>query len=73
MRDKYHAELDFGYGRKPIRFTAVDLDRLMSRFTAEVRAEDLRRTAARDYTWIEPNLRVEVCSSWAQFDQFEHV
>lgn len=70
--EKYHAELRFGYGREPIRFTAVDLERLLLRFTNEVVGEQARRKEARDYTWIEPNLIVEVCSSWSEFSRYEH-
>lgn len=70
--DKYHAELRFGYGRAPIRFTAVNLDRLLLRFSNEVVAEQARSREAREYAWIEPNLIVEVCSSWSEFDKYEH-
>jgi len=69
---KYHAELNFGYSHKPIRFTAVDLELLMKRFNKEVTAEQERRSEAREYTYVEPNLKVEVCTSWSQFDQYEH-
>lgn len=70
--DKYHAELRFGYGRAPVRFTAVDLERLLARFTAEVLAEQTRSRQACEYAWIEPNLILEVCSSWNEFDKYEH-
>lgn len=70
---KYHAVLDFGYNHEPIRFTAVDLEHLMKRFQTEVDKEVARRKELREYTWVEPNLTVEVCSSWAEFKQFDHV
>lgn len=70
-RTKYHAELDFGHGRH-VRFTAVDLELLLKRFTKEVTDEQERRREAREYTYVEPNLIVEVCDSWSEFDQYEH-
>lgn len=70
-RSKYHAELDFGHGRA-VRFTSVDLELLMARFAKEVAAEQERRREAREYTYVVPNLIVEVCDSWAEFDQYEH-
>jgi uncharacterized protein YbbC (DUF1343 family) len=69
---KYHAELKFSYKEK-VRFTAETLERLMARFNKEVKDYDDRRRAARDYTYVIPNLRVEVCSSWSEFKQFEVV
>lgn len=60
MRPKYHATLNFGYGSKPIKFTAVDLHALMKRFNKEVWREDVRKNEAREYTFVEPNLTVEV-------------
>ncbi len=59
-RPKYHAILDFGYGSKPLKFTAVDLEALMKRFNKEVTAESDRMKAAHEYTFVEPNLTVEV-------------
>ena len=69
--DKYHAEIKFGY-QDTLRFTAVDLERLMARFNLEVQKYDKRRREAHDYTWVVPNLTVEVCTSWSEFDQYEH-
>lgn len=60
MRPKYHATLELGWPYKPIKFTAVDLEALMKRFNKEVAAERARRNEARDYTFIVPNLTVEV-------------
>lgn len=57
---KYHAVLDFGYGIKPIKFTAQDLETLMKRFNKEVSNEAERRKELREYTFVEPNLAVEV-------------
>lgn len=57
---KYHAVLDFGYGRKPIKFTVIDLDALMMRFHKEVYAESKRRRELQEYTYVEPNLTVEI-------------
>ena len=71
-RTKYHAHLDFGYDNPQVRFTAVDLERLMARFMTEVLAEQRRRTAIKAYTYVEPSLIVEVCDSWSEFDQCEH-
>lgn len=71
-RTKYHAHLDFGYNNPQVRFTAVDLERLMTRFTLEVLREQQRRTAAHEYTYVEPSLIVEVCDSWSEFDRHEH-
>jgi hypothetical protein len=68
---KYHAELFFKSDRF-VRFTAIDLDLLMKRFAKEVDAEVDRRREAREYTYVEPTLIVEVCDSWAEFDQYEH-
>ena len=68
---KYHAELNFGHGRH-VRFTSLYLDLLMKRFVAEVEKESARRTEAKEYTYVEPNLTVEVCESWSKFDQYEH-
>lgn len=67
---KYHAELRFGYSNR-IRFTAVDLERLMARFQKEVEAEQTRSREAKEYTYVVPDLRVEVCSSWAEFASYE--
>ena len=69
---KYHAEIRFGYGQPPVRFTAVDLERLMARFVKEVKAEEIRRKEERSYSYIEPNLVVEICESWAEFARYEH-
>jgi hypothetical protein len=76
-RDKYHAELNFvhtgGAGSpEKIRFTAVDLERLMHRFTTEVAKREEENRQAQHYVYIKPNLTVEVCASWAEFDQYEH-
>lgn len=60
MRLKYYASLDFGYGREPLKFTAVDLEYLMKRFHSEVFKERDRRNAIREYTFVEPNLTVTV-------------
>ena len=76
-RDKYHAQMDFkhtGGGGSPriLRFTAVDLDRLLDRFVAEVRKRQEENRANNHYVWVQPNLTVEVCGSWSEFDQYEH-
>ena len=68
---RYHAEIRFSYTNR-VRFTAVDLELLMKRFNAEVEKEVRRRRDAREYTYVEPNLVVEVCSSWSSFDSYEH-
>jgi hypothetical protein len=68
---KYHAELDFGHGRC-VRFTSLYLDNLLKRFGEEVALEEKRKKEAREYTYTTPNLIVEVCSSWRDFDQYEH-
>ncbi len=66
---KYHAELQFK-NRPIIRFTAVDLERLVARFSSEVLKEQARSRAAHEYIWLEPNLVVEVCHSWSEFDSY---
>lgn len=68
---RYHAEIRFSHKNR-VRFTAVDLELLMKRFNMEVEKEQQRRTEAREYTYVEPNLVVEVCSSWSSFDSYEH-
>ena len=68
---RYHAEIRFSHTNR-VRFTAVDLELLMKRFNAEVEKEQQRRRDAREYTYVEPNLVVEVCSSWSSFDSYEH-
>lgn len=60
MRLKYHAVLDFDHGIAPVKFTAVDLPSLMTRFSKEVTREVNRRNEAREYTFVKPNLTVEV-------------
>lgn len=57
---KYHAVLDFGYQQPPVKFTAASLKLLVKRFNTEIEKEVERRKEAREYTWIEPNLTVEV-------------
>lgn len=71
-RDKYHAEIKFHWGQV-VRFTAVDLEHLMKRFNAEVEKEQQRLRDEKQYTYVVPRLFVEVCSSWAEFEQYEHV
>lgn len=60
MRMKYWATIEFGYGIKPIQFTAVELSGLMKRFNKEVDKEVERRREAQSYTFVEPNLTVQV-------------
>jgi hypothetical protein len=69
---KYHAEIDFNHGRKTVRFTAVDLERLMARFKKEVDDYQKALTEAREYIWVEVKLITEVCSSWREFEEYEH-
>lgn len=72
MSDKFHAEVKFHARKEVVRYTAVDLERLMARFAMEVGKEQLRRRESREYTVVIPNLTSEWCRSWSEFEQYEH-